>query len=44
MTKVSAIAHFFSEDVGRIDLSGNMFNVNSLILNPLTNRVLTKFM
>ena len=43
MTKMGAIAHFFSEDVGRIILSGDMFNINSPILNPFTSQVFKKF-
>ena len=42
-SEVRAIAHFLSEDVGRIDLARNILNLESLVLHPFTNGVLTKF-
>ncbi len=35
--EVCAIAHFFSEDVGRIELPGHMLDVESVVLDPLVN-------
>jgi hypothetical protein len=43
MSEVRTIAHFLSEDVGWIDFSRNMLNMESLVLHPFTNGVLTKF-
>ncbi len=40
---MSAIAHFLSEDVGRIDFPGHMLNLESFFLDPLADRVLTEF-
>jgi hypothetical protein len=42
-TKVCAIAHFFLENVGGINFTGNVFDVKSLILHPFVNEVVTKF-
>ncbi len=42
-TEMRAITHLLGEDIHRIDFPGDMFNVNSLILHPLANGVLTKF-
>jgi hypothetical protein len=35
--EVCAIAHCLSEDVGRIELSGHMLDVESVVLDPLAN-------
>ncbi len=43
MTEVSAIAHFLSEYVGRIDFPGHMLDLESFVSDPLTDRVLTEF-
>jgi hypothetical protein len=40
---VRTIAQFLNEDVGRIDFSRNMLNLESLVLHPFANGVLTKF-
>jgi hypothetical protein len=41
--EVSAIVHFLSEDVGRIDFPGHMLDLESFVLDPLADRVLTEF-
>ena len=40
---MSAITHFFGEDIGKISLPGDVFDRKRLVLNPLANRVFTKF-
>ena len=42
-SEVRTITHFLSEDVCRIHFSKNMLNLESLVLHPFTNGVLTKF-
>ena len=42
-SEVRAIAHFLSDDVCRIYFARNMLNLESLVLHPFTNGVLTKF-
>jgi hypothetical protein len=37
LPEVCAIAHFLSEDVGRIELPGHMLDVERVVLDPLTN-------
>ncbi len=37
LPEVCAIAHFLSEDVGRIELLGHMLDIESLVLEPLAN-------
>ena len=41
--EVSTIVHFLSEDVGRIDFPGHMLDLESFVLDPLADRVLTEF-
>ncbi len=37
LPEVCAIAHFLSEEVGRNELPGHMLDVESVVLDPLTN-------
>jgi hypothetical protein len=39
---MDTIAHFLGENTRRIDFTGNMFHGNSVVLDPLANRVLTE--
>ena len=39
---MGTVAHFFGEDVGRIDFTGNVLDCNCLVLDPFTSRVLAK--
>jgi hypothetical protein len=36
---MSSVFHLFSEDVGRVDLAGNVLHRKSFILNPFVNRI-----
>ena len=41
-SKVSAIPHFFCENVGGVEFASNVTNVDGAIVDPLMNRVFTK--
>ncbi len=41
--EVCAIAHFFCKNVRGIDLSSDMFHLESLILHPFSNGVVAEF-
>jgi hypothetical protein len=41
--EMNAVPHFFSENVFRICLAGDMLDGYRLVLNPIVNRVLTQF-
>ena len=41
--EVSAITRFLSKDIGRIDFPGHMLNLESFVLDPHADRVLTEF-
>ena len=41
-TKMGPIAHFFCEDVRRIDFNGNMLDRYCLVLNPFANQNFAK--
>jgi hypothetical protein len=40
--EVHAIVHFLGENVSRIDFSGNMLDLKSLVLHPFVNGVFAK--
>jgi hypothetical protein len=37
LPEVCPIVHFLSDNVGRIELPGHMLDVESVVLDPLTN-------
>ncbi len=43
VTEMDTVLHFFSEDVGRIHLAGNMLNRNGLVLNSFMDQIFTQF-
>jgi hypothetical protein len=43
VAEMNAVSHFFSENVCRICLAGNMLDGYCLVLNPFANRVLVQF-
>ena len=42
VTKMDTVPHFFSKDVGRVCLAGNVLNRNRFVLNPFPNRIFTQ--
>ncbi len=40
--KMSSVLHFIGEDVGRVDLAGNVLHRKSFIRNPFANRIFPK--
>jgi hypothetical protein len=42
-TEINTVSHFFSEDVGRICLAGDVLSRNGPVLNLFTDRIFTQF-
>jgi hypothetical protein len=42
MTKMCVVPHFFSKYVARIDLTRDVFNIDSFILHPFPNQIFSK--
>jgi hypothetical protein len=42
VTKTDTVPHFFSKDVGKVCLAGNVLNRNCCVLNPFPNQIFTQ--